>query len=181
MKDRLGLALYLAAVVAATLIHRPLLLGAGLAVAVLAAGRAAPRVGRRALVASLPFLVVLDLSLLLPLTEGSRAAYLLRTDLRLLLLAWLSALLVERVNLFRALAPFRRLSALLVLASGQVLLLRRVLGDFRLALASRSPSRPTLRLLYRQTAATARHFLVRSESDGLELAQALRSRGFDLD
>ena len=183
MRDRLGLAAYLAAVVAATLVHAPVLLAAGLALALLAAGRGALRLVRRALFAVLPFLLVLNLSLLaLPMAGGgSRAAYLLRTDLRLLFIASLSLLLVERVNLFRALAPWRRLSAVLVLAAGQIETGRRLLADFRLALASRSLERPGLALLYRHVGVMGRHFVLRGEAASAELAQALRSRGWDHD
>lgn len=183
MSDRLGLAAYLAAVVAATLVHAPALLAVGLVLALAGAGRGAPRLARRALIAVGPFLLVLNLSLLaLPLAGGgSRAAYLLRTDLRLLLIASLSLLLAQRVNLFRALAPWRRLSAVLVLAAGQIETGRRLLTDFRLALASRSLERPGLGLLYRHAGVMGRHFILRSEAASAELAQALRSRGWDHD
>jgi len=183
MRDRLGLAAYLAAVIAATWIHAPAQLGVGLLLVLAVAGRQAPRLARRALLTVLPFLLVLNLSLLaLPLAGGgSRAAYLLRTDLRLALIASLSLLLVQRVNLFRALAPWRRLSALLVLATSQIETGRRLLADFRLALASRSLERPGLGLLYRHAGVMGSYFIQRSEAASAELAQALRSRGWDHD
>ena len=179
MRDRLLLGLYLAAIIAATLVHRPTLLAGGLLLVALLSGREAARIGRGAL----PFAGVLSLSMLAAghLAGGSVPAYLLRMNLRLLLLTWMSLLLTRRVNLFRALAFSPRLSALLVLASGQIRVTRRLLAEFRLALASRSPERPGLRLLYQHAGATGRHFLRRSLRDGEELAQALRSRGFDLD
>ncbi len=183
MRDRLLLGLYLAAIIAATLVHRPTLLAGGLLLVALLSGREAARIGRGALLAVLPFAGVLSLSMLAAghLAGGSVPAYLLRMNLRLLLLTWMSLLLTRRVNLFRALAFSPRLSALLVLASGQIRVTRRLLAEFRLALASRSPERPGLRLLYQHAGATGRHFLRRSLRDGEELAQALRSRGFDLD
>ncbi|MBM4116259.1 ABC transporter permease [bacterium] len=183
MKDRLLLALYLAAVVAATLVHAPALLGAGLLLVLALAGRGAPRLLGRVLLAVGPFLLVLNLSLLAlpPAGGGSRAATLLRTDLRVLLIASLSLLVAQRVNLFRALAPWRGLSALLVLAAGQIQIGRRLLADARLALASRSLERPGLALLYRHAGAMGIALIRRSEAASAELAQALRSRGWDHD
>lgn len=183
MKDRLLLALYLAAVLAATLVHAPALLGGALLLAIAAAGRGAPRLLGRMLLGVGPFLLLLDLSLLgLPLAGGgSRADYVLRTDLRIFLIASLSLLVAQRVNLFRALAPWRGLSALLVLAAGQIQIGRRLVADARLALASRSLERPGLALLYRHAGAMGRTLFQRSEAASAELAQALRSRGWDHD
>lgn len=183
MSDRLLLALYLAAVIAATFVHAPALLGGALLLALAAAGRGAARLLGRLLLTVGPFLLVLDLSLLvLPIAGGgSRADTLLRANLRVLLIASLSLLLARRVNLFRALAPWRGLSALLVLAAGQIQVGRRVLADARLALASRSLERPGLALLYRHAGATGRTLFQRSEAASAELAQALRSRGWDHD
>ena len=61
MKDRLGFAAYLAAVVAITLIHDVLWLGAGLLVAVLIAGRQGPALLRRTLLPILFFNLAVSL------------------------------------------------------------------------------------------------------------------------
>jgi len=183
LRDRLGLPLYLLAVLAATLVHDPRILGLGLLLTVLAAGRDLPRVLRRAVLSVLFFTGAVSLSYLVAgLLRGSFSwTYLLRLNLRVLLLACLSFLLPRRVDLIRALdfSPF--LLRLTLLTYGQIITFRRIFHDFSLALRSRSLVRPRLTDHYRQRAATAGFFLEKSLRDAQEITQAMSSRGFFLD
>lgn len=178
--DQRRLLLYLAAVLAATLVHDPRWLAAGLGLTLLLAGGAAGTILHRALLAVLAFnaLVSLGYAAQSWLRGIEPWNALLRLNLRVLLLTSLSFLFIARVNLFRALAFSRRLSYLLGLAYSQALLFRRAHDDFRLALASRSLGRPGLLARYRASAAAASWFLEKSLHAASQSAQALRSRGF---
>lgn len=180
MKDRIALAVYLLAVVAATLVHRPLWLAAGLVLVLGLAGRAAPRVLGRALLAVLAFSAVVSLSYLLLAALQGRTAwdYLLLLNLRVLLITAMTFLLAERINPFKALAFSPALSYLLTLSYTQLLTFRRIYHDMRLALASRTLGRLGWRTLYRHGAASGSFFVEKALSNASESAQAMRSRGF---
>jgi cobalt/nickel transport system permease protein len=183
MKDRLMLLAYLAAVLLATSVHRPLWLAAGLALAMLLAGRDLPRILGRAALAILFFNSMVTVSyVVLSLWQGTFSGnYVLLVNLRVFLLTVLTFLLAARFNPFRAFAFSRSLLFLTTLCYSQVLTLRRLYGEFRFAFRSRSIVRPGLRDLYRHGAATAAFFLHKSVSDAGEIAQAMTSRGFGND
>lgn len=180
MKDRLLLALYLAAVLAATLVHAPPVLGAGLLLALLLAGRQAFALLRRAVLNVLAFNLVVSLSYaLLAWLQGRFALdYLLLLNLRVLLITTLTFLAMARIDLFRALGFSKTLTYLLTLAYSQTLTFQRLYHDMRLALASRSITRLSLKDLYRHGAASGSFFVEKALSDATETAQAMRSRGF---
>lgn len=179
-RDRLFLLLYLAGILAATLVHDPAWLAAGLVTVLAVAGREAWRLLRRALLAILAFNAVISLSYgLMSWWQGIPPwETLLRLNLRVLLLTCLSFLFIARANLFRALDFSRSLTYVLALAYSQALTFRRAHDDFRLALASRSLKRPGLMDSYRASAAAASWFLEKSLHAATQSAQALRSRGF---
>ncbi|MFN2372114.1 MAG: ABC transporter permease [Candidatus Krumholzibacteriia bacterium] len=183
MRDRALLAGYLAAVVTATLVHDPRLLGAGAALVLLSAGRGLPRLLGRVVRAALPFVLAVSLGYLLMARHEPAAAgtVLLRLDLRVLLLVGLAFRVLPAVNLQRALGFSATLRFLLVLATSQVLTFRRLFGDFRDALAVRTPHRPDLPTALRHGAATAAWFARRAEHDATQMTQALDARGFFLD
>ena len=200
MRDRALLLLYLATVTAATLVHEPRLLGAALAVVLASAGRRAWPLARRAGRASLPFVAAVAAGWLVVLVAGGHAfrgaaapgtaavttaatagSALLRLALRVTLLTALAFRLLPSLSLARALAFSATLRFVLVLALSQLLAFRRLFGDFRLALESRSPRRVGPRLALRHGAATAAWFLRRAEHDATTLTQALDARGFFLD
>ena len=183
MRDRLLLLGYLAAVVTATLVHDPALLGTGAALVLLSAGRGLPTLLGRVLRAALPFALAVSLGYLL-LARGDLPAagrVLLRLNVRVLLLVGLAFRVLPALNLQRALGFSDTLRFLLVLATSQVLTFRRLFTDFRLALAARTPRRPGLLTALRHGAATAAWFLRRAEHDATQMAQALDARGFFLD
>lgn len=179
-RDRLLLALYGVAVLAASLIHRSDVLAGMLLASLALAGGDAPRLLGRALKAVLVFNLAVGVGYAgLSLWSGADPwPTLLLITLRVLLLTLLSFLLVARVNLFRALAFSRTLAYLLALAYSQALTFRRAQEDFRLALISRSPRRPTLADRYRASAAAASWFMDKAVHASRESAQALRARGF---
>lgn len=179
-RSRLHLLGYLAAVLAATLVHDPAWLAAGLALVLLAAWREAWPLLRRALLTVLAFNAVVSLSYLALawLRDLSPWETLLRLNLRVLLLTSLSFLFIARTNLFRALDFSRDLTYMLGLAYSQALTFRRAHEDFRQALQSRSLRRPGLMDRYRASAAAASWFLEKSLHAAVQSSQALRSRGF---
>ncbi|MBN2172384.1 MAG: ABC transporter permease [Candidatus Krumholzibacteriota bacterium] len=179
MKGRLALGAYLAAVILATTIHRLDVLGGLLLAALLLAGRDAPRLARRALLAVLVFTGLVSLSwLAVCLWQGTspwRTLALL--NLRVFVLAFLAFLVIARVNWQRALGFSPGLTHLLVLATGQALAFRRLFEEFRQALRSRSAGRPGARALLRHGAAASAFFLQRALERSEEITQAMRSRG----
>lgn len=179
-RDRRYLLLYLAAALAATLVHSPAVLAAGLALVLLLAGRDGPALLRRALLAVLAFNLAISLGYAaLAWFQGTSPwETLLRLNLRVLLLTTLSFLFIARTNLFRALDFSPNLAYLLGLAYSQSLAFRRAHEDFRLALASRSLGHPGLMARYRASAAAASWFVEKALHAVTLSAQAMRSRGF---
>lgn len=179
-RDRLLLCLYLAGILAATLVHDPAWLGAGLALVLLLAGRDAWRLLRRALLAILAFNAIISLSYALMAWWQDLSPWLtlIRLNLRVLLLTSLSFLFIARANLFRALDFSKSLTYVLGLAYSQSLTLRRAHEDFRQALQSRSLRRPGLMDRYRASAAAASWFLEKALHAATQSSQALRARGF---
>lgn len=180
MRDRVGLALYLAAVLVASVVHSPPALAGGLLAALVLAGRAAPGVLRRAVLAVLAVNLLVSVGYAAWSLAHASAPWeaLLRFNLRVLLLTTLTFVLMARVNLFRALAFSPSLVYVLGLAYSQALVLRRAHEDFRMALESRSPGRPRLRDRYRAAAASASWYVEKSLQTAGQSAQALRARGF---
>ncbi|MBN1826558.1 MAG: ABC transporter permease [Candidatus Eisenbacteria bacterium] len=179
-RDGSLLLLYGCAVIAATVVHDLRALAAMLALAAILAGRDAPRVARRALLAILLFNSVVTISYAsLSLYRGDFSGhYVALLNLRVFLVTFLTFLMIRRVNPFRALGFSRTLQVLLTLATSQIIGFRRTYEDFRLALRSRMPGRPAFRHLGRHGAAAAAHFLDKAIHNADEVGLALRSRGF---
>ena len=184
-RDRVHLGLYLAGVLSATLIHAPAWLAAGLALVLLLAGRDAASLLRRAVLTVLAFNTLISLSYLGmawwqdAFTQAPSPWHtLLRLNLRVLLLTCLTFLFIARTNMFQALDFSKSLTYVLGLAYSQTLTFRRAHDDFRLALASRSLTRPSLIDRYRASAAAISWFIEKSLHAATQSSQALRSRGF---
>lgn len=191
-RDRALLLGYLAAVIAASLVHDARLLAGALVLTLASAGGRAGRLARRVLRATGPYLAAvavgwIGLAALAGPSGSARADLaaaapaLARLGVRVLLLATLALRVLPAVSLPRALAFSRTLRFVLVLATSQVLAFRRLFGDFRLALTARTPRRVGPRTAVRHGAATAAWFLRRAEHDSGALTQALEARGFFLD
>lgn len=179
MTPRRRLALYALAVVAVSFVHAPAALAALLAAAVALAGPPRWRLLRRAALAVFAFNLTVSLgyAALAFIDGGFSATVLLRLNLRVLLLVFLGFWCVARVDLLAALAGWPLARLLATLALGQIKTFERVLGDFRLAFASRTPAPPTLQDCTRHAAAQAQALLDKSLAAAGESALALRARG----
>lgn len=178
--ERTALAGYLAAVVALTSVHDVRVLGAALALILALAGRGVFRLIRRVALAVGPFCLVVGVSYAaLTSPSGSfSAGYLVLITLRVGALTSLTFLVMERVNLARALGFSRGLLYVLTLATSQSLTFRRFFEDYRLALRSRTLVRLRLRDRYRHSAASTAQVLARAMHQSGETALAMRARGF---
>ncbi len=183
MKERYWLLAYGVAVIAVTLVHQPAWLAAGLLGALAASGRPRWTLLRQALLAVLLFNLTVSLGYLaVALWRGDFAPiYLLRVNLRVLLLVYLGFWLVARVNVLKALDFSPTLSFVATLAAGQARSLQRLVLDFRLAFVSRNPVAPRPGDRLRHAVAQGEHLLEKSLHNAGEAAQAMRSRGaFDV-
>jgi cobalt/nickel transport system permease protein len=180
---RLLLLAYLALVIAGSVVHDPVVLGAAAALVLLSAGTGAPRLIWRASRAALPFVLAVSLGYLLLARHelGQAVATLLVLNLRVLFLTLLAFRVIPGIDLQQALAFSRTLRFVLILTTSQVLTFRRLFRDFQQALAARSPRRVGLLAALRHGAATSAWFLRRAEHDATEIAQALEARGYFLD
>ena len=170
---------YVAAVLAASFVHVPLLLAGGLFGASLAAGPARWRLLKRALLAVLLFNAGVSLAYAVVAWWQARPLLdaLLLINLRVLLLVFLGFWLVDRVRLLDALAGWPLLTTIATLALGQIGVYRRLLEDFRLAFRSRNALPPTPLAMLRHAGAQGGALLDKSLHDAEQAAQAMRSRG----
>ncbi len=180
MKDRTALALYLCSLILITSVHDLVFLSVCLAVAVLVAGRSWRQIAKKAGLAILIFNSIVTLSYVVMSTLQGRVSfhYVWLINLRVFLLTYLSFLLVERINLFKAFAFSRRLTVVVALAYSQTMVFRRLFDDFRLARQSRTFTRLGAGDLYRQGTAMGSFFLIKSLSDATSVTEAMKSRGF---
>jgi len=180
MRDRLLLIGYAAAVIAATSVHDPRWLAAGLGLALLAAGRDAPRLLRRTLLAMLAFSAVVSVGYVVAglLAGNLNPEYLIRINIRVCLLTFLTSLLVARVDFLRALNFWPAASYLATLILSQVVTFRRLFDELRQAADSRRLRRLPLREGYAQSAGAVVHLFDKAERTAGEIALAMRSRGF---
>lgn len=180
MRDRLLLLGYVAAVIAATTVHDPRWLAAGLLVALLAAGSDAPRLLRRTLLAVLAFSAVVSAGYVVAglLAGNLDPAYLIRINIRVCLLTFLTSLLAARVDFLRALNFWPAGSYLATLILSQVVTFRRLFDELRQAADSRRLRRLPLRDGYAQSAGAAVHLFDKAERTAGEIALAMRARGF---
>ncbi|WP_346765520.1 hypothetical protein [Thioalkalivibrio sp. XN8] len=179
MKHRLALYAWLAAVVATTLVHQPAVLAAGLAAVVLASGAGRGRLLGRALRAVAPVLLLLSTGyLLLGWWTGELAwRFLLLLNLRVTLLALLTAWAVRDIDFDRALARWPAARRWLAIVRSQVTVFRRLATEYRAAVQSRSTLPPTLRQRYRAGAALGLAALDKAMYNSEALTQGMRSRG----
>ncbi len=179
VRARAWLFAYLAAVVAATLVHSPALLGGALVLTVAFSGPQRGRLLRRTLVSVLAFNLAVSLGYaLVTLWQGGfRADYLLLVNLRVGLMVYLGLWFAARVDVLAALRGWSTLTWLAALALGQIRSFERLARDFRLAFTSRNPCPPALTDRARHAAAQAGTLAEKALAGATESAQALRSRG----
>lgn len=175
--SRLGL--YFAAVIAVTLIHRPMALLLLLLGVLLLSGR-----GRVALVlrGARPVVWVLALvsvgyGLMGWLTSQPVLSALVLINLRVFLIALLTAWMVRDTDLDLALLRWPKARRWLVIVRGQVQLFRRLVSDYRQAQRSRASVPPTLRQRYLGSAAIGLAALDKGVHNAELVTLAMRSRG----
>jgi cobalt/nickel transport system permease protein len=180
MINRLLLAFYIAALILITSIHHLGFLLSCQAVVILLSARTFPKIAKKAFLAVLLFnsIVTISYTILTTIKGNFSSAYVLLINIRVFLLTTLTFYISGRINLFKALDFSRSLSYLLVLAYSQTLTLRRLFDEFRMALKSRSLTRPGLKNLYRHGASTGAYFTHKALHDAGEITQAMKSRGF---
>jgi cobalt/nickel transport system permease protein len=179
VRPALALYAWLAAVVASTLVHDPLVLAAGVALALLVSGGGRMRLLWRALRVVLPVLVLLSAGyLLLGWWTGEPAGrYLALLNLRVTLLALLTAWAVRDIDLDRALGRWPAAQRWLAIVRSQVHVFRRLATEYRAAVRSRSTVPPTLGQRYRAGAALGLAALDKAVYNSEALTQGMRSRG----
>lgn len=180
MTDRLLLCAWLGAVVAATFIHDPLILG-GLTLIVLAAQPlSAGRILARAMLAIAFVNLAVSLAWIVQalVQQQPWLELVLRLNLRVLLIAVLTFTMIRHVDLVRAVDFSPSLRFVVVLALGQLRVLTRLLEDYRAAYRSRSPSAPRLRRRFVASGRQAAALFEKAEQRSQELNQGMRARGF---
>lgn len=179
MTQRLLLAAYGFALLAFSMVHDVRVLAVGLVACIALAGRRAPQVLRRATLAVVLFSISVSAGVVIAgLLAGSiDAAWLVRTNLRVLLLTTLTLVAAQRIDLARALTPWPGLLVLITVAGAQIRLLQRQLDDLRLGLRSRSLRRPNASTLAHHAASSGAQFLGRALHDAEEIGLAMQARG----
>ncbi|MGK7297495.1 MAG: hypothetical protein ACNS61_17015, partial [Candidatus Wenzhouxiangella sp. M2_3B_020] len=164
----------------ATLVHDPLVLGTALLAALALQGRAAASILRQALVAVVLVNATVSVAWVVAAVWHGEPwmTLVLRLNLRVLLIAVLTFTMVRHVDILEAVEFAPRLKFLVVLALGQVRMLSQLLAQYRDAFASRSPTRPRLRLRFASAGRQAAAMLEKAEMQADELNQGMRARGF---
>lgn len=178
--ERGYLLVYVLLVIALTSWHAPLFHVEVLLLALLLSGEQRSQLLRKSFFALLLFngSVSLSYALLAWWQDTPAVEYLLRLNLRVFTLTYLSFLLAARVNLFKALSFSKDLSYLLMLAYAQIGQFRQLLEEFRLAWRSRRLRPLSWRQKQRQAGAFGLCLLDKSLQRSEEMHQAMRSRGF---
>lgn len=178
-RDTLRLALYLSAVLAATLVHEPGVLAGGLGIALVCCGRMRGVLLRKAFFAVLPVNLMISAGLVLAggLAGSIDGNALLLLNLRVLLLSLLVAWTVHAVDFDRVLARWPAARRWLAIVRIHIGLLQRQASDYRIAFASRSAEPPTLATRYRAVAAHGLGLLDKAVQNAEATTLAMRSRG----
>lgn len=179
MRHELALYGWLAAVVASTLVHDPAVLGLALALALAVSGTGRAALLGRAVRVVLPMLLLLSAGyVVLGWWTGDIAVrYLLLLNLRVTLLAVLTAWAVREIDLDRALGRWPAARRWLAIVRSQVTVFRRLALEYRAAVRSRSTVPPSLGQRYRAGAALGLAALDKAMYNSEALTQGMRSRG----
>lgn len=180
MNARVLFFLYLAALVAISMLKTPLPLAAVAGILALAAGRASWRLVRRALllVAFFSLLITVSYSVTLYLQGQPFRHYFLTVNLRSFDMLLLTLVFTHRVNVYEAVAFSPELSFLLTLSVAKIMTMRRAFADYTDALKSRTLKKPSRSEAYAYLGSAAAGFLEKNIREGKENFEAMRSRGF---
>lgn len=179
MKQRAWLGLWLLAVVTVTLVHDPAWLAAGAGAVLLCSGGGRRALLLRALRIVAPVLLVVSLGyVLMGWVSGVLSwPFLLLLNLRVVLLALLTTWVARDVDLDAALRGWPSALRWLGIVRGQITVFRRLMGEYRAAVLSRSTVPPTLGQRYRAGAAMGLAALDKAMYNSEAVTQAMRSRG----
>lgn len=177
--ERRWLCLYLAVLPAPTFIHDGSLLVAGLLLAIIFSSSCRWRFLKRSLLTILAFNLSVSLGVVgVGFWRGAvDTDWLLVTNLRVLLMVYLTVWFISQVNLLAALAGWPLATIVVTLALGQIRSFERLLNDFRFAFESRNITRPRLIDRRREAGAQAIAMLDKAQAQSTEVALAMRSRG----
>lgn len=179
MRGAVAVASYLAVLGVGSVVQDPKLLAAGLLGWVLVAGPDAPRLLRRTALAVGAFALGVSAGVVVGGLWGSGVdgTWLLRTNLRMVLLTATTLLAAERIDWAHTFRRWPTLVGMGQLVRVQIRVLCRLHDDFRLGLASRSPHRPRTRTMLRHGAASGAFLVGRAIQQADEIGLALRARG----
>lgn len=180
MTDRWLLAVWLLAVVAATFVHDPAVLAGLVGLVLVAQPRSAVRILGRAMIAVAFVNLTVSAAWIVQakVLDQPWVEVVLRLNLRVLLIAALTFSMIQRVDLVRAADFWPPLRFVVVLALGQLRVLKRLLDDYRAAYTSRSPTSPRLALRFAASGRQAAALFDKAEQRSQELNQGMRARGF---
>ncbi len=182
-KDLGAVLVYCGAVLGATTVHYPAFLAVVFAAASLIAGRSWGRLALRSIRAIAIFnsIVTVSYVALASARGNSWLEYILLVNMRVFVLTFMTFLASRRINILRAVSFSKTLSYVIALALGQLVTYRRMLGDFRMAMASRTIHRPRMKDSYRHAASSAAFFFSKALNDAGEITDGMKSRGFFID
>lgn len=181
-RSRALLGAWLIAIFAISAVSDLRLLGAAGAAAALLFRHGLLRNARRVLRSVVPLTVGLSLVswawLRLVASRPPELAPFLALGLRTVLVAFLTFAVLERVDLFRALAPWPTATRLLAVTLAQIHALRLLATESLLGLRSRMPRRPHTLDVVRGAGGITGAIFTLSARNARDISDAMRSRGF---
>ncbi|WOE69163.1 hypothetical protein RZR97_08575 [Hydrogenimonas thermophila] len=177
-RDQIILLFYISALVLFTSIHKPMLLLFALVTLFLVAGRSFFYLFKRTVKSLFISLLVVSLSYLaMGLFKKIDPNFLILLNLRVVLLTFMTFLMLERINLFKALSFSKQLSALVAIAFSQMTIFRRTFSEFKMGYASRTV-KPTFSTWLISLKAALLYFLNKTLHTSKEITNGMKSRGF---
>lgn len=157
-------------------------LGVAAAAVTLAFRRGIARTARRVLRSVVPVTAVFGVAswawLWLVTARAPAMEPFLAVGLRTILIAFVTFAVLERVDLFRALAPWPTLTRLLVVTLAQIHALRLLATESLLGLRSRMPRKPGTVDVVRGAGGLSGALFTLSARNARDVSDAMRSRGF---
>ncbi len=180
MRDKLFLLFYVFGVFLFTIIHDIFVIGVFSLILVLLSYNQAITLIRRSIISVLLFNGVITVSYILYAIFTGRQwlEYITLLNLRVFALTYLTFFFISKVNLFKALSFSKTLTYILILSYTQILIFKRQLNEFKLALQSRLLEKPSREDSYNFISTIFYYFLNKSMRNTKEISDAMKSRGF---
>jgi cobalt/nickel transport system permease protein len=179
-KDLGAVLVYIGAVLGVTAVHHPAFFAVILAAASLLAGGRWGRLALKSIRAIAVFNSIVTVSYVaLASARGDPwLEYILLVNMRVFVLTFMTFLASSRINVLRAVSFSKKMSYVITVALGQLVTFRRMLGDFKMAVASRTIRRPRMTDSYHRAASSAAFFFSKALNDASEITDGMKSRGF---